>query len=61
MYISSRFLKLIYNEFVVSDIPFNKFKELCSIAWNDNTTIDMKKKSNEGKYRNKIDHYFIVE
>lgn len=57
-------LRHIYNEFVVGDMSFNKFKDICSIAWKEPygfITIDMTRKSNNGKYRNKIDHFFIIE
>lgn len=50
-------LKHVYNEFVGADMSFEEFQKLCKKCWNEDfgfITIDMTRKPNEGKYRNKI-------
>ena len=62
MYLSPRStnLKHIFNEFIGADMLFNKFRDICSTACKEPyefVTIDMTRKLNEGKYRNKINHF----
>jgi hypothetical protein len=54
-------LNHIYHEFVGGNMKFNDFKELCRKCWTEEfgfLTIDMTRKSNDGKYRNKIKTFF---
>lgn len=56
-------LKHVYNEFVGGDMAYDKFKEVCSKCWQDDygfIVIDMTRKVNNGKYRNKIKHFINV-
>lgn len=50
-------LNHIYHEFVGCDMKLDEFKKLCQKCWNEPygfITIDMTRKLNNGKYRNKI-------
>ena len=53
-------LRHIYNDHVNTDMPFGKFKALCSLAWKDNygfLTIDKDKAVCKGRYRIGIDSF----
>ena len=57
-------LRHIYNEFVGGDFSFNDFSSICSDCWNDKygfITIDMTRKRNSGRYRNKFKDFIIFE
>lgn len=55
-----RNLKHIYNDHVTTDMPFDKFKELCTQAWRDNhgfLVIDKNRALDKGRYRIKFDSF----
>lgn len=56
---NNHYTRKIYNDFVGSDMPFSKFQEICNLCWKEDfgfLTIDLTKKSNEGKYKYKFEH-----
>src|SRR5436190_1028743 len=53
-------LRHIYNDHVNTDMPFEKFKTLCSLAWKDNygfLVIDKDSSIKKGRYRVGIDSF----
>lgn len=58
-------LKHAYDDYVGGDMNYNQFSErCCSTCWNGDdfgfATIDMTRKPNDGKYRNKINDFLNV-
>lgn len=57
-------LKHIYNDFgVSSDMPFNKFVEVCKTCWRNNydfLVIDVESDVNKGKYRKGFDCFIKI-
>lgn len=54
---NEHYTKKIYDNFVGSDMTFNRFKEICNDCWKENygfLTINLTKKTNDGKYMNKF-------
>ena len=50
---NEHYMKKIYDDFVGNDMTFDKFKEICSLCWNENygfLTINLTSKVNDGKY-----------
>ena len=58
-------LKHIHDEYVGGDLSYNDFSKICSRCWNQDSygfvTIDMTRKPNSGKYRNKINNFLDIE
>lgn len=56
-------IKHIYNDHVNSDMPFEKFKEICSKCWRDDKheflVIDRDRPINHGRYRKGFDSFAI--
>jgi hypothetical protein len=56
-------LRHIYDEFVGGDFSFDDFSSICSDCWNQKygfITIDLTRKKNDGKYRNKIKDFILL-
>lgn len=56
-------LRHIYNDHVNTDMSFEKFKELCSICWQDNYTflvIDKDSDIDAGRYRKNFDCFIRI-
>ena len=58
-------LKHVYDDYVGGDLNYNQFSKFCSSCWNSDdfgfVTIDMTRKPNNGKFRNKINDFLNVE
>lgn len=55
-------LRHIYSDHVNTDMPFDKFKQLCSLVWKDKygfLVISKDSELNEGRYRKQFDNYII--
>lgn len=56
-------LKHIYNDHVNTDMPFEKFKNLCLQCWNSSDhgfiVIDKNSSMNQGRFRKGFDRYYI--
>lgn len=58
------YTRKIYDDFVGSDMSLTKFLEICKECWKEDfgfLTIDLTKKSNDGKYKNKFDDSFYIK
>ena len=56
-------LRHIFNEHVNSDMPYNKFLDLCSACWQETygfLVIDKDSKINRGRYRRGFDEFIIL-
>lgn len=56
-------MKHIYNDFVIGDMSFEKFKEMCNLCWTDAfgfLVIDRESELNKGRYRKSLDSYIIL-
>ena len=54
---NEHYMRKIYNNFVGTDMSFEKFKEICNDCWKEDygfLTINLILKPNEGKYMNKF-------
>lgn len=59
---SKHYMKNIFDDLVRNDMKFEKFNELCGQCWNDPhgfLTIDLTKKSGNGKYKNQFNDIII--
>ena len=56
-------LKHIYSDHVNTDMPFQRFKDLCSKCWNDGEygfiVIDKDRSLNDGRYKKGFDCFII--
>jgi hypothetical protein len=53
-----KYTKDIYDEYVCSDITFERFKEICNLSWNEDygfLTIHTIKTLKNGRYRKKLE------
>lgn len=54
---NNHYIKKVYDNFIGSDMDFEKFNNICNDVWKDKygfLTINLKLKINEGKYMNKF-------
>ena len=55
-------LRHIYNDRVNTDMPYQRFKNICSSCWKENYSflvIDKDRKIDAGRYRKSFDKFFI--
>ncbi len=55
-------LRHIYSDHVNTDMSFDRFKHLCSLAWKDKygfLVISKDSELEEGRYRNQFDRYIV--
>lgn len=58
-------LKHVYDDHVTTDMPIQKFKEMCSLCWSNDRygflVIDKDSELNEGRYRKGFDAYICPQ
>ena len=61
---SKHYIKMIYDNFIGSDLKLEQFQTMCYQCWNDKygfLTIDLTRKTNDGRLKNMFNVTFNVE
>lgn len=62
-YQDKRSLRFIHEDYAWDDMGFKDFRKLCNNVWGKDygfLTIDLSKKKNEGKYKNKLTPLYFI-